>query len=162
MQVCDFGLARMMGADRATTAAASIAYAAPECLVAGKPSGSTDQYCLAVSFIELWTGKLPYDDLSMAAVIDAKRNDKLDFDMLPEALWPVLRRATSSDPAKRYESCREMVRELRAAMEGAEEAAGRASGKGIRRLCHCAGGHRHRGGRNCVGPAQLPKGWRRG
>jgi hypothetical protein len=30
VQVCDFGLARMLGADRATTAAASIAYAAAD------------------------------------------------------------------------------------------------------------------------------------
>jgi serine/threonine protein kinase/tetratricopeptide (TPR) repeat protein len=121
VQVCDFGLARMMGADRATTAAASVAYAAPECLVEGKPSDTTDQYCLAVTFIELMTGQLPYDDLTMAAVIDAKRNDKLDFHMLPHAVRPVLRRATNSDPAKRYGSCREMIRELRRAMEGSSE-----------------------------------------
>ncbi len=121
VQVCDFGLARMMGADRATTAAASIAYAAPECLVAGKPSDTTDQYCLAVTFMELKTGQLPYDDLSMASVIDAKRNDSLDFHLLPHALRPVLQRATSSDPAKRYGSCREMVRELRRAMEQSDE-----------------------------------------
>ena len=121
VQVCDFGLARMMGADRATTAAASVAYAAPECLVEGKPSDTTDQYCLAVTFIELKTGELPYDDLSMASVIDAKRHDKLDFHSLPAALRPVLRRATSSDPAKRYSTCREMVSELRRAMEQSDE-----------------------------------------
>jgi serine/threonine protein kinase/Flp pilus assembly protein TadD len=118
VQVCDFGLARMMGADRATTAAASVAYAAPECLVEGKPSDTTDQYCLAVTFIELMSGQLPYEDLTMAAVIDAKRNNKLDFHMLPASLRPVLRRATNSDPAKRYGSCREMVSELRRVMEG--------------------------------------------
>ena len=57
----------------------------------------------------------------MASVIDAKRNDKLDLHSLPAALRPVLRRATSSDPAKRYGSCREMVRELRRAMEQSDE-----------------------------------------
>ena len=121
VQVCDFGLARMMGADRATTAAASIAYAAPECLVAGKPSDTTDQYCLAVTFMVLKTVQLPYYDLSMASVIDAKRNENLDFHLLPQALRPVLRRATSSDPAKRYGTCREMVEELRRAIEQSDE-----------------------------------------
>jgi serine/threonine protein kinase/Tfp pilus assembly protein PilF len=133
VQVCDFGLARMMGADRATTAAASVAYAAPECLVEGKPSDTTDQYCLAVTFIELKTGELPYDDLTMAAVIDAKRKDKLDFHSLPAALRPVLRRATNSDPAKRYDSCREMVSELRRAMEGPGDAVPAESRSGIGR-----------------------------
>jgi serine/threonine protein kinase len=134
VQICDFGLARMMGTDRATTAAASIAYAAPECLVKGKPSDSTDQYCLAVSFVELKTGQLPYDDLSMASVIDAKRNDKLDFSSLPEAVQSVLRRATSSDPAKRYPSCREMVRELRRALSLPDHAANRSAKKGVRQF----------------------------
>ena len=114
----------MIGADRATTAAASIAYAAPESLVQGKPSDSTDQYCLAVSYVELKTGKLPYSDLTMAAVMEAKRRDDLDLSMLPEAVRVVVRRATSSDPAKRYGSCREMVRQLRAA-SGSETAGSR-------------------------------------
>ena len=118
VQVCDFGLARMMGGDRATTAAASIAYAAPECLVEGKPSQSTDQYSLAVTFFELKTGKLPYDDLSLAAVMDAKRNETLDFSSLPEAAQAVLRRATAANPAERYPSCGEMVDQLYAAMTG--------------------------------------------
>lgn len=122
VQVCDFGLARMMGADRATTAAASVGYAAPECLVQGKPSDSTDQYCLAVSFVELKTGQLPYRDLTMVAVMEAKRRDDLDLSKLPTAAQAVIRRATSSDPAKRYGSCREMVRALRSAMEGRSEA----------------------------------------
>ncbi len=129
VQVCDFGLARVMGADRATTAAASIAYAAPESLVRGQPSDSTDQYCLAVSYVELKTGKLPYRDLTMASVMEAKRRDDLDLSMLPEAVQVVIRRATSSDPAKRYGSCREMVRQLRAALAGRDVPAGPAPQK---------------------------------
>jgi tetratricopeptide (TPR) repeat protein len=54
--------------------------------------------------------------------------------MLPAALRPVVRRATSSDPAKRYGSCREMVRELRRAMTETQPAAPRASRTRARRL----------------------------
>ena len=37
-QVCDFGLARMMGSDRTSNAAVTVAYAAQESLSDGRPS----------------------------------------------------------------------------------------------------------------------------
>lgn len=117
-QVCDFGLARMMGADRTTTAAATVAYAAPECLELGKPSDSTDQYSLAVSYYELKTGRLPYRDEALGAVIDAKRQGNLDFSQVTPPEQAILRRATSHDPQKRYRSALEMVRSLEHACAG--------------------------------------------
>ncbi len=112
-QVCDFGLARMIGADRTTTAAASIAYAAPECLEVGQPSSSTDQYSLAISYFELRTGRLPYVDNTLAAVMQAKRQGDLDFSKLPQKEAEVLHRATSHAPEQRYASCVELVTALR-------------------------------------------------
>ena len=114
-QICDFGLARMMGADRATTAAATIAYAAPECLQTGLPSASTDQYSLAVTYFELRTGVLPYNDETLAAVMDAKQKGTLDFSRLTAAEQAVLRRATLRDPAERFPSAVAMVKALREA-----------------------------------------------
>jgi tetratricopeptide (TPR) repeat protein len=114
-QICDFGLARMMGADRTTSAAATIAYAAPECLQTGRPSASTDQYSLAVSYYELRTGALPYRDETLAAVLDAKQQEKLDFSRLTAAEQAVLRRATLRDPAQRFPSAVAMVDALREA-----------------------------------------------
>lgn len=115
VQICDFGLARMMGADRTTTAAATIAYAAPECLVSGRPSDSTDQYSLAVTYYELRTGELPYRDETLATVMDAKREGKLDFSKLSPAERAVLRRATSQNPRDRYPSALEMFKATRRA-----------------------------------------------
>src|SRR5262249_16919680 len=62
-QVCDFGLARVLGDVRVTQAQWTAAYVAPEVVAdqAGKPSKSTDQYCLAITYIELRTGALPFD-----------------------------------------------------------------------------------------------------
>ena len=114
-QICDFGLARMMGTDRSTSAAATIAYAAPECLETGEPSESTDQYCLAISYFELLTGRLPYDDKTPAAAMKTILAGKLDFSRLPAAEQEVLRRATSRDPAGRYPSALAMVKALREA-----------------------------------------------
>src|SRR5262249_19039084 len=58
-QVCDFGLARVLQDVRVSTAVGSAAYMAPEVLRDGKPSPTTDQYSLAVSYVELRTGSLP-------------------------------------------------------------------------------------------------------
>jgi serine/threonine protein kinase len=118
-QVCDYGLARILGGDvRATAAAATAAYAAPECLRDGKPSNSTDQYSLAISYVELRTGSLPFDGEEwQLEVIKAHVAGKLNLSGLPESERTVIRRATSLDPAERYPSTLEMVQALRKARE---------------------------------------------
>ncbi len=137
-QVCDFGLAQMLGADRTTTAAASLAYAAPECLRDGKPSRSTDQYSLAVSYYELKTGRLPYHAETHVAVMNAKLEGTLDFSAASPAEQAVLRRATSNDPEARYSSTAELVAELRRAVGGKEPPAAAAAGSVITRLVNTA------------------------
>jgi serine/threonine protein kinase/tetratricopeptide (TPR) repeat protein len=122
VQVCDFGLARMMGVERATTGAASIAYAAPELLDGNTISPSTDQYSLALTYFELRTGKLPYVEETVAAVLEAKRQETLDFSACPKAEQEVLRRATARDPLKRFPSSLEMVRALRRAAAAGPDA----------------------------------------
>jgi len=118
-QICDFGLARVLGADRATSAAATIAYAAPECLHTGLPSASTDQYSLAVSYYELRTGELPYRDETLKAVMDAKQQETLDFSRLSAPEQAILRHATRCDPGRRMPSTTAMVKALREAIGGA-------------------------------------------
>ena len=115
VQVCDFGLARMMGVERVTTGAASIAYAAPELLEGNKISSSTDQYSLAITYYELRSGKLPYSKETLAAVLEAKQTDTLDFSVCPMAEQEVLRRATRRDPVARFPSSLEFIRALRRA-----------------------------------------------
>ena len=57
LQICDFGLAREIDDLRKTaTAMGTYAYAAPE-LLEGHPHVRSDQYCLAVSYVELRTGR---------------------------------------------------------------------------------------------------------
>ncbi len=129
-QICDFGLSRVMGAVRSTMAAAgTVAYAAPECLRDGKPSPSTDQYSLAITYFELRVGALPYQSETFAGVTDAVINGRLNLSKLPEAERTVIRRASSQDPEKRYSSAAVLVQALRAAASGeplpAEESSGR-------------------------------------
>ncbi|NBW86208.1 MAG: hypothetical protein EBR23_05115 [Planctomycetia bacterium] len=117
VQVCDFGLARAQGEVRATSnTMASLAYAAPE-MVSGTrdPAVTTDQYSLAVTYLELRTGHLPYADLSPGDILRAKLDGTLDLGRLPESEADVVRRAVAVDPALRWPSCVEFVRALRAA-----------------------------------------------
>jgi len=117
VQVCDFGLARAQGEVRATSnAMASLAYAAPEMVSGGRdPAPSTDQYSLALTYVELRTGRLPYAELSPATILHAKLDGALDLSELPPAEAKVVARALAVDPASRWQSCVEFVRSLKAA-----------------------------------------------
>jgi tetratricopeptide (TPR) repeat protein len=118
VQLCDFGLACILGDLRGTTAtAATIAYAAPEYLDKGKPSAASDQYSLAISYYELKTGALPFDTNSFAQVSNAVLRGEMNLSRLPPAQQAVLRRATALDPAKRFPTAGDMVAALAQALK---------------------------------------------
>lgn len=112
--VCDFGLARIMSREQVTasTIAGTPAYMAPEA-IAGKPSRTSDQYSLAVTYYHLRTGTLPLSDGSLWQVLDAHRTGKLNFDQVSEREQAVLRKATALQWNERYDSNAEMVEALR-------------------------------------------------
>jgi serine/threonine protein kinase len=113
VQVGDFGLARALeGLRRTATVMATFAYAAPE-LLDGKRHERSDQYCLAVTYVELRTGELPFNETNPLLVADLHRRGKLDLSRLPRAEQKVIRKATSPNPARRWTTCSEMVTELR-------------------------------------------------
>jgi serine/threonine protein kinase len=113
-QVCDFGLAQAVESLRKTCAAPlTLAYAAPESF-RGKPCDKSDQYSLAITYIELRTGCLPFDDsLTGYEVMTAHVQGQLDFSRLTAGEAAVIRRATALLPQDRWETSRQMVEELR-------------------------------------------------
>ena len=118
VQVCDFGLARMMGDNLKATATGMVgspAYMAPEC-IRKRPSSASDQYSLAVTYYELRTGRLPFHDLTYMAVLEAHQAGALEFSGLPEAEQAVLRKATELEPDSRYATCLDMVAALETAL----------------------------------------------
>ncbi|MFM7249840.1 MAG: protein kinase domain-containing protein [Planctomycetaceae bacterium] len=125
VQVCDFGLARAQGEVRATSnTMASLAYAAPEMVSGGRdPAPTTDQYSLAITYLELRTGQLPYAEPSPASVLRAKLEGTLDLARLPVAEAAAVRRALAVDPALRWPSCVAFVRALETAVEAGAETA---------------------------------------
>lgn len=114
VQVCDFGLAKKIHGDIATTQkmAASVAYAPPEVLVDNHYSASGDQYCLATSFFELRTGQFPFAGTTIGKINNQKDREDFDFDLLLPKERVVLQRAMRREPANRYGSCTEFVEAL--------------------------------------------------
>ena len=120
VQLCDFGLARVLGGVRATTGmGGSPAYMAPECILENAPSISSDQYALAVAYTELRTGQLPFDDESYLSILRAHTESRLNLNLLPEAERRVVQRATARNPADRFSTASELMWALRSAATGA-------------------------------------------
>lgn len=118
--LCDFGVSRsILGSStaRKTSLGGSLAYMAPECL-SDEVTEYSDQFSLAISYLELRTGKLPFDGMSQAAVMEQRRRGILDLRDLPKAEAAVIRRATSVNPAHRYSSALKLVEALQQAKEG--------------------------------------------
>ena len=119
--ICDYGVAQVLSeGDTAATSTGMVgspAYMAPEC-VDRKPSFASDQYSLAVTYVELRTGALPFRTDSYYEVIEAHRTGKLDLSRLTPAERSVIRKATSVEPKNRYATTHDMVRELALAVHG--------------------------------------------
>lgn len=117
VQICDFGLARIQqqGVKQNQTMSFSHNYVAPEMLNREQgPGRTTDQYSLAISYVQLRTGKLPFQDVSFApAVLTAHLEGKLDYSMLPPAEQKIVKRATALRPEDRYPTARAFVDALK-------------------------------------------------
>jgi serine/threonine protein kinase len=117
VQICDFGLARVLTDLRKTGVAGSPVYMSPEVIKQGTLSSASDQYSLAVSYFELRTGQIPFAQASSHFQIwQAHLDGALDITLLPPAEREVIQRATARDPAQRFGSSSEMVAALRKAV----------------------------------------------
>ncbi|MFO0547068.1 MAG: protein kinase [Polyangiaceae bacterium] len=97
------------------------AYLAPEQIRHEPVSAATDQFALAVTAYELATGRLPWNDASLPAIIASIVTDEPRSLRLPPreedaAIDAVFARALSKDPAERYASVSDFVSALRAAL----------------------------------------------
>lgn len=118
--LCDFGVARTLGtgsATRGTSLGGSLAYMAPECM-AGQTSIHADQFSLAISYVELRTGHLPFADDSMSQIIEDRRKGHLNLEGLSPGEARVIQRACSANPDKRFGSSVELIEALRTAVLG--------------------------------------------
>ncbi len=88
-------------------------YAPPE-LFEGKPTRHSDQYSLALVYMQMLTGVLPYVAANTAQLAEQHLRGVPDLMALPRREGTVIARALSKDPMQRYESCTAMVEALQA------------------------------------------------
>jgi formylglycine-generating enzyme required for sulfatase activity len=111
-RLADFGLAKILDAASAThTGRMTVAYAPPE-VPAGRMSRWSDQYSLAVTYVQLRTGRLPFVGENYLQILYAHINDPPNLSGLCEGERPVVARALAKQPEQRWPTCREFVRAL--------------------------------------------------
>jgi serine/threonine protein kinase len=118
--LADFGIARHIddaaGLTNAKMAVGTVAYAAPEQLMAGSVDGRADQYALACTAFHLLTGAPPYAGPNLAVVIGQQVSAPPPSigALRPElaGLDPVFATAMAKDPSGRFGSCGEFARRL--------------------------------------------------
>jgi serine/threonine protein kinase len=113
VKVADFGLVKQV--ERASASglmgAVTPLYAPPETFT-GKISGRSDQYSLAIVYHELLTGTRPFNGKNVRALAQQHTQEDPDVRALSEPERPVVLRALSKDPARRYPNCLAFVRAL--------------------------------------------------
>lgn len=116
----DFGIARRMDDNSSLTATnmtvGSLAYAPPEQLTGAPMDGRTDQYALAATAFQLFTGRPPFDNSNAAIVIGNHLSSPPPrmSDRRPDLghLDPVIARAMAKEPRDRYPTCTEFASAL--------------------------------------------------
>lgn len=115
----DFGIARVAEGGVLRTATGLILgtpdFLAPEIWLGAPASAASDQFALAVTFLELVLGRGLYvgeDPVSIMKEATAGRPMALPAE-LPPAVAGALSRALDSDPARRYPDCASLIKALR-------------------------------------------------
>ena len=86
-------------------------YAPPETF-GGKISETTDQYSLAIVYQELLTGQRPFNGKNVRQLAQQHLQEEPELRSLPEGERPVVARALSKEPSKRFPNCLAFVRAL--------------------------------------------------
>ncbi|AWM38459.1 Tubulin-like protein [Gemmata obscuriglobus] len=128
VKVADFGLVKQLERSSSSGLMGGVTpiYAAPETFQ-NKISKHSDQYSLAIVYVELLTGKRPFPGKNIRQLALQHMSEPPDLSMLPDADRPVVARALSKNPDERWPSCTAFVRAL-----GTRDPNGSGSGSGVR------------------------------
>ncbi len=115
VKVADFGLVNSLqdrtGSQSSPLGAVTPTYAAPE-LYRGQISPHCDQYSLAIVYMELLTGHLPFQAKSARQLALLHSSQEPDLAPLLEVERPIIAQALSKDPAARHACCRALIEAL--------------------------------------------------
>ncbi len=113
VKVADFGLVKHLERQSSSGLMGGITpvYAAPETFT-NKISKHSDQYSLAIVYVELLTGRRPFNGKNIRQLAMQHMTEAPDLSALPEGDRPAVARALSKDPEGRFPSCVAFVRAL--------------------------------------------------
>ncbi|MCA9127520.1 MAG: serine/threonine protein kinase [Planctomycetales bacterium] len=112
IKVADFGLVKdLYDRDMSMVSGLTPAYSAPE-IFDGTPDYRSDQYSLAIVFMEMLTGEMPFQGATLSELARQHIGHAPNLDALPPADRPIIARALSKNPIDRYTTCRQMVDQL--------------------------------------------------
>jgi hypothetical protein len=119
VKVADFGLVKSLERSSSSGIMGGVTpiYAAPETFK-GRISKHSDQYSLAIVYVELLTGKRPFQGKNVRQIALQHLADPPDLTMLPEADRPIVARALAKKPDDRFPSCKAFVNALSPPMQG--------------------------------------------
>lgn len=124
VKVADFGIARATSAQTIThtgSVMGSVHYFSPEQARGGYIGEKSDIYSLGVVLYEMITGELPFSGDSPIAVALKHLQDEPQEPVdrrpgLPQSVDNIIRRAMAKDPLHRYNSARELQKDLSTAL----------------------------------------------
>jgi serine/threonine-protein kinase len=116
----DFGIATFQNSSRVTRSevvVGSVHYLAPELSQGAKASFQSDIYALGITFFELLTGRVPFDDESPVNVALMHINKKLPSvskinPKVPAIVEKIVNKACEKNPQNRYKSCYDMRKDI--------------------------------------------------
>lgn len=120
LKVCDFGLARMVGAHQTDSniLAGTVAYMCPERIRGGRGDARSDLYSVGAMLYMLGNGQTPFGSKPRDALKGHLGDPPPTSRYLPVALDGVLKVALAKDPNQRYQGADEMREALVRAMSG--------------------------------------------
>ena len=116
----DFGIATFQNASRVTRSevvVGSVHYLAPEISQGNPASIKSDIYALGITFFELLTGKVPFDDESPVTVALMHIKDKMPSvrkfnPKVPQCVEKIINKACEKNPSSRYKSAFDMRKDI--------------------------------------------------
>ncbi|MFN3188888.1 MAG: protein kinase domain-containing protein [Aureliella sp.] len=112
VKVADFGLVKdLKEMSQSMVSGLTPTYSAPE-IFDGKPDHRSDQYSLAIVYMEMLTGHLPFDGSTTGEIARQHLTAAPNLEALPPADRNIVGRALSKNPLDRFSSCKQFIEQL--------------------------------------------------
>jgi serine/threonine protein kinase len=120
VKIADFGIAKLSTSQFTQTGAlmGTPSYMSPEQAMGKTLDGRSDIFSLGVIFYEMLTGEKPFSGTNPATIIykilheDPVQPRKLNVTLHP-AFDEIIRKMLAKDPEKRYQSCSQLIKDLK-------------------------------------------------